>query len=503
MAAVVESPGPLAQTRRVALVYLVTGFVAFLAMGLLGFIMRLDQSGVFQLSLSWFYRILTLHGAGMVSSSLLAGMGALVGTLADSVRLRERPLWIGFLLYVLGMGLVVLATLVGGFAAGWTVLYPLPYHSLGGWSLWAAITAYAGYLLIAVGFALYCVEILRAVTVRYGSLRGALGWRYLFSGGRSGADAVPEPIHLVGAVVALAGTVTAVIGAAYVVPLLAVPTGVMSGMDPLLAKNLVYFFGHTMANLNIYIVAGVIYVTLPRLVGRRYHTTWALVLALNATALLVMLPFFHHFYQDFVNPNALSIVGEAASWGAAVPALLVTIVSGLSLFYRSDVRWSVPTILIALGLWGWAFGGIGAVLDAVIGVNQVMHNTLWVIAHFHTYYVIGAVAFEWAYMYHLIGSLSGTRERPLSRLAAWVYGLGGAGFAIVFFLSGAESIPRRYAIYTPAWQALTTAALPFVALLTIGLAWLGTEMLLRFGAAWRGADARLEAAPVPQPPAGS
>lgn len=499
IATVVESRAPLVQIRRLALVYLLTGFVAFLAMGLLGFIMRLDQSGVFQLSLSWFYRILTLHGAGMVSSSLLAGMGALVGTLAESVRLRERPLWIGFLLYLLGMGLVVLATLVGGFAAGWTVLYPLPYHSLGGWSLWAAITAYVGYLLIAVGFALYCVEILHAVTARYAGLRAALGWRYLFSGGRSGADTAPEPIHLIGTVVALAGSVTALIGAAYVVPLLLVPTGAMSGMDPLLAKNLVYFFGHTMANLNIYIVAGVIYVTLPRLVGRGYHTSWALVLALNATAVLVMLPFFHHLYQDFVNPNALSLLAEAASWGAAVPALLVTIVSGLGLFYRSDTRWSVPTILIALGLWGWAFGGIGAVLDAIIGVNQVMHNTLWVIAYFHTYYVLGAVAFEWAYMYHLIGSLSGRRERSLSRLAAWVYGLGGAGFALVFFLSGADSIPRRYAIYTAPWQALTTAALPFVALLTVGLAWLGAEMFLGFGAAWRGAGARLDA--VPHPPA--
>ena len=93
------------------------------------------------------------------------------------------------------------------------------------------------------------------------------------------------------------------------------------------------------------------------------------------------------------------------------------------------MRWTVTTVLMAVGLWGWVFGGFGAVLDSTIPVNQVMHNTMWVPAHFHTYFVLGAVAFAWGYLAHLVTVLGGKRDVRASRIAAWVYGFGGAGLA--------------------------------------------------------------------------
>src|SRR5207245_1345376 len=80
-----------------------------------------------------------------------------------------------------------------------------------------------------------------------------------------------------------------------------------------------------------------------------------------------------------------------------IPSFLVTIFGALGRIHRSGMRWSVPMILVALGLWGWVTGGLGAVLDSVIQINQVTHNTLWVPAHFHTYYLLGAAAFPWAF----------------------------------------------------------------------------------------------------------
>ena len=64
------------------------------------------------------------------------------------------------------------------------------------------------------------------------------------------------------------------------------------------------------------------------------------------------------------------------------------------------------------GTLRWVFSGIEAILDATIAVNQVRHNTLWVPEHFHTYYLLGAVAFSWAYLYHLLTELSGTKGGP-------------------------------------------------------------------------------------------
>src|SRR5439155_659021 len=111
---------------RAALAYLVTGFATFLLMGLLGLHMRLDQGGLMTVSPTWFYRIMTLHGSGMVAGTMLATMGGLAAAVERTVRLSARALWTAFLVYMLGMGFIVLATTLGGFAAGWTVLYPLP-----------------------------------------------------------------------------------------------------------------------------------------------------------------------------------------------------------------------------------------------------------------------------------------------------------------------------------------------------------------------------------------
>ena len=77
---------------RVSLVYMVVGFVVFLLMGLLGLLMRLNHAGLLMLPPDWFYRIMTLHGSGMVAASLLASMGGFAAVLSKSVNLSPRIL---------------------------------------------------------------------------------------------------------------------------------------------------------------------------------------------------------------------------------------------------------------------------------------------------------------------------------------------------------------------------------------------------------------------------
>ena len=110
--------GSSAAVLRVGLVCMGTGFVLFLVLGLLGLLMRLDHSGIFPLSASWFYRIMTLHGSGMIAANLLAAMGCITAVLSRTIRLSIRGLWTTFVIYFLGTGFAVLATLVGGFGAG-------------------------------------------------------------------------------------------------------------------------------------------------------------------------------------------------------------------------------------------------------------------------------------------------------------------------------------------------------------------------------------------------
>ncbi len=261
---------------RIALVYMTTGFAVFLLMGLLGLLMRLNHAGILPLPPDWFYRIMTLHGSGMVAANLLAAMGGFAAVLSRGVRLSPRLLWIVFVIYFLGAGFVIIATLLGGFGAGWTVLHPLPYESKGGWGLPAALAMYVGYLFVAVAFLLYCLNILYATATAYGGVRKALAWQYLFSSGRETSNPLPRPVDILGTVVAIDGVITVVAGAILLVPLFALAAGLVGAVNALFAKNFLFLFGHTLVNLNIYLSAGLVYATLPLYTGREWKTTWSL-----------------------------------------------------------------------------------------------------------------------------------------------------------------------------------------------------------------------------------
>lgn len=468
---------------RAAVAYLIAGLGTVAVMGLLGLLMRLDHAGMLVVSPDWFYRIMTLHGAGMITGLLFASFGGLAAVVSAEVRLSARALWIGLVLYLTAMMLVVLAILVGRFAAGWTVLDPLPYQGKT-WSESAGVLAYAGYLVTGLAIVVVCGAMLRGTTAARGGLRRALAWDVLFHPRRPSPDITHPPV-LIATVTAIVGLVMVGVGLVYLVPLFLEAARAVRHIDALFSKNVVLLFGHTMANLCIYVAAGIVYGTLPRYANRPWKTTWPVALAWNSIILLIFFPWSHHLYQDFAQPFGLQILGNLGSFAGGFPSFIVTIVGALALVYGAGLQWSPAAILMLLGIWGWAFGGMGALLDAIVPINQVMHNTMWVAAHFHTYNMIGVAAFVWAYLYHLTAELSHAPERRLDRWAAWLYGIGAVGMVLLMFLEGAHSVPRRYATHDAEWQGYARAAIPFVVLMVIALGWLGGEVVARVGRAWR------------------
>src|SRR4030095_9850367 len=156
----------------------------------------------------------------------------------------------------------------------------------------------------------------------------------------------------------------------------------------------------------------------------------------------------------------------------SLPAAVVTIFSTLALVAGSKMQWKLPSILLYLGVMGWAIGGVAAVIDSTVMVNSRFHNTLWVPAHFHTYYVMGVVLMILGVVFHLAADLSQLPEsRMLTRAIVGTVGVGGYGFLLMFYLAGVAGVPRRYATY-PAEVAVGTMyaklSLIFIALLLLG-----------------------------------
>ncbi|CAF0701748.1 cbb3-type cytochrome c oxidase subunit I [Candidatus Methylacidithermus pantelleriae] len=470
--------------RRIALVYMLTGFLIFLGMIQLGLWMRLSQAGILSPPPVLFYAILTLHGTAQLSAFLLSGMGGLAYALSPKVRLNSSLLWLVYGIYMVGVILVLISTLVGKVGVGWTMLPPLPFAGVMTWSMAMATAFMVGVFSVALAFLLYCVNALYAIVKADGGVSKALAWRYLFSGGRSGAESLPRMVDLAGMMVAIDGIIATVVGAVLLIALFATMAGILPNLDWLVVKNGLYLFGHMVANLIIYLAAGLLYTALPAYTNREWKTAWYSILGWNLAIVLVLLAYGHHVYQDFVQPLLLQMTGFIDSYLVGLPALLVTILGGLALIYRSRLRWAVSSILMVLGLGGWVFGGVGAVIDATIPLNQLFHNTLlWVPAHFHTYLLFGAVAFNLVFLYRLITEFSNSKGLQVSRAAAGLYGIGGAGFFLTFFVAGAYGVARRFAVYPPEWQVFAQGGIPSILLVDLAVLGLAVDIFTRLRAA--------------------
>lgn len=457
----------LRQLRRVTLTWMTTMIVLFPLLVGLGYFLRAFQSNLLPgVRPEWFYAVLTLHGLGMVGNWFVGGMAAVCYLLARYTRPSPTASWLAYGATVVGLVLLIASTMGGLFGTGWYFLYPLPFFSQGVWPDWATAAFFLGLAILGGGWLLWVVDTLRAIARSY-PLGQALAWHYL--AGRKQPEVPPLIlITTVSLIAQLAGLVAAV-----VVLVLYGLEAFIPGFtnDALLMKNLIFFFGHVIVNITMYLGVAVVYESLPRYAGRPWKTSRPVAIAWNLVLLLVLLAYFHHLYMDFAQPEIFQKIGQVVSYFIAVPAAVVSIFGGLALVYRAPMRWTLSSALLFLGLLGWAVGGVGAVIDSTVAVNFRFHNTLWVPAHFHTYFLMGVVLMLLGFAHELGVDLSGIPEQGWARRA--ILGLllvGGYGFVMMFYWAGAHSIPRRYAVYpTELLSGATDAriALGFVTLVLL------------------------------------
>jgi cytochrome c oxidase subunit 1 len=453
---------------RLTLVWVLTALVLFPVLAVLGAVMRVAQANLLpDLPPEWFYAVMTLHGLGMVGLWFVAAMATTSFLLARYVDVRVGPARFAYGATLVGVVLLIAATLVGRLGVGWYFLYPLPFHSGGTWPGWATGALFAALAVLGVGWTVWAGDLLWSIARRY-SLSTALGWHYLT--GRT-EPAVPPLIVIV--TVSLVSVLAGLVAAVVILVLLAMER-LLGGAanDALLMKNLTFYFGHVLVNITMYLGVGLVYEVMPAYTDRPWKTNRLVVVAWSSVLLLVMLAYLHHLYMDFAQPRWLQYLGQISSYLISVPAAVVTIFSTLVLVYGARVQWSLTPLLLYLGVMGWAVGGVAAVIDSTVAVNSRFHNTLWVPAHFHSYFLMGVVLMILGTVWHVLQDATGLPERPaFTRLTVGLVGVGGYGFLAMFYLAGAASVPRRFATY-PAEVAqgigYAQVALVFIALLLAG-----------------------------------
>lgn len=454
--------------RRLTLCSLLGTLVLFGLMGVLGFVMRLQHGGVLDLTPPQFYQVMTLHGLGMITA---VTTGSVTGSwfLLNEVFEREELSWQILTIPLVFIGVGALLVTVGvllGFGAGWTMLHPLPILSQGIWGAAAFLYAFAGMMLVGVGGLVYFGAVVKAVIAETGGFVQAMAWDVLFKG----ADSDNKPAGLIMMVSSLAAILGIASFAVAMVGMVLQWTGAIT-FDALLAKYLIYYGGHTIANVTIYVFAAIVYAYFPFYTGRKWPLDRVVALSWNLSFVFsFMMAFFHHLYMDFVQPLPLDIAGVLGSYGAAFPAIVVTIYGGLVNVYKSGSEWRPGHLFLYGGLLAWAVGGFAAAVDATVPVNLHFHNTLWVVGHFHTYLLLGVVSMMIGMTYYVALDADGRTDRSShGTWAFWAFHVGGYGFVGTFLTLGVLGIPRRYASHPARAILLDRISLVFVALIGIGL----------------------------------
>jgi len=415
-------------------------FVLFPILILLGIFLRTVQAGGLTGLQSWFYPLMTLHGVGMVGVWYVASMASLSDVLSRHVTPSALIGRIALIGTLIGVVLLLACVFLGRFAAGWYFLYPLPFK--GEWPAWSTVIFLLSLTVLGATWLIWSLDLLRAIAKRY-TLSQALGWHYL--AGRS--EPVLPPAVLITTVSLIAG-VAALLSGVIVLALYYIELLAGTANDALLMKNITFFFGHTLVNLSMYLGVAVVYEVLPAYAGRPWKTNRIVAISWNCVLLIVLFAYFHHLYMDFVQPGILQTIGQVASYASAIPAAVVTIFGALLLVYRARMRWNLASLLLYLGLAGWAIGGVGAVIDSTISANLRLHNTLWVPAHFHTYFLAGLVFMVVGYFYHRCQEMAELPESAgVQKLAVVLMVIGAYGLFAAFYFAGAYSVPRRYAAY--------------------------------------------------------
>lgn len=475
------------------LAWIVAVAVLFPILVLVAIYLRLTQGGQLEEARAYFYPMMTLHGVGMAGVWFVGAMAAASRVLSRYVEPRERLSTFALFGTVIGVVLLLAATFLGKFAAGWYFLYPLPLKDGGAWPSWATVTFFASIAVLGVAWLVWSLDLLAAVARKYPFV-DAMGWRYI--AGTSKLE-VPPAITII--TVTLVAVVACLLSGVVVLVLYFAEMFGGATNDALLMKNLTFYFGHLLVNLSMYLAVGVVYDIFPRLTGRYWKNNRVVAIAWNTVFAIVMLAYFHHLYMDFVQPDAMQYIGQIASYSSAIPSAVVTIFGALAVIYRAPIKWNLTAMMMFLGLMGWAVGGMGAVIDSTIAVNSRFHNTLWVPAHFHTYMISGLVLIVLGYFYHYVQEASGLPENlTLQKGAVGLMLLGGYGVVAMFYWAGAESVPRRYAFYPPEVSQGTLQALiasGFALVFLAGVLVYLVEMGRRWGKALH-TDGPVESAPT-------
>ncbi len=450
--------------KRIALLYLASVTFFFLIGGLMAVLIRIElitPAGDLVQS-ETYNKLFTMHGVFMIFLFLIPTIPAVFGNFLIPIMIGARDLafprinLLSWYIFILGGLFVMGAAVAGGVDTGWT--FYTPYSS-----------TYSNTYVIATG--------LGAFVIGFSSILTGLNFIVTIHKMRApGLTWFRMPLfvwaHYATSVIQILGTPVVAIAIVLLALERAFRIGIFDpalGGDPILFQHLFWFYSHPAVYIMILPAMGVISELITCFSRKKVFGYKFIAFSSIAIALLGFLVWGHHMFVSGQSVYA-GMIFSVLSMLVAIPSA-VKVFNWTATLYKGSVSYQAP-MLYAMGFIGlFTMGGLTGLFLATLATDVHLHDTYFVVAHFH-YIMVGGTLMGYLGAIHYWWPKMTGRMYPdtWARFAALVVFI---GFNLTFFpqfVLGYLGMPRRYHAYPEEFQVLNVMSSAGASILAVGYA---------------------------------
>jgi cytochrome c oxidase subunit I len=448
--------------KRIAILYLISITLFFFLGGLFALLIRLEllTPAGDMVESETYNKFFTMHGVAMVFFFLIPSIPAVLGNFLVPIQIGAKDLafprinLLSWYIFIVG-GLFTLGAVVsGGVDTGWTFYTP---YSTAASNTHVIMT---GLGVFISGFSSILTGLNFIVTIHKMRAPGMTWFR------------LPLFIwaHYATSLIQVLGTPVIAITVLLVALERALRIGIFDpslGGDPVLFQHLFWFYSHPAVYIMVLPAMGVISELIAAFSRKPIFGYTFVAFSSLGIALVGFFVWGHHMFVSSQSVYA-GLVFSFISYLVAIPSA-IKVFNWTATMYRGSVSYDSP-MLYAFGFLGlFLVGGLTGLFLAAIGLNVHVHDTYFVVAHFHYIMVGGTIMAYLGALHYWWPKMTGRMySEPWAKFAALVVFV---GFNLTFFpqfILGYLGMPRRYHMYPEEWQVLNVLSTAGASILGLG-----------------------------------